>query len=180
MTWVKICGITNRRDAELAARLGADAIGFVFVPSSPRFVQPREVRAIARDLDVMTVGVFQDQDEDTVRRIANDSGVSTIQLHGKETPDFCASFDRPIIKAFRGPVATGYRAFAILADGAASWPTLRGLERGIIAGGLTPANVRAAIRAEKPFGVDLASGVEASPGKKDEDAMKRFFEQVRS
>jgi phosphoribosylanthranilate isomerase len=180
MTWIKICGITNHCDAELAVRLGADAIGFVFVPSSPRFVKAREVRAIARDLAAVTVGVFADQDEDTVRRCADEAGVSTLQLHGSETPDFCARFELPVIKAFRGPVATGYRTFAILVDGAAGWPSMRGLERGIIAGGLTPANVRAAIRAEKPFGVDLASGIEASPGKKDEGAMRRFFEQVRS
>src|SRR5581483_6234566 len=117
VTFIKICGITNRRDAEAAVRLGADAIGFVFVRSSPRYVEPAAARSIAADLDVMTVGVFQDHDEDSVRRIADESTVSTIQLHGNESPELSARFDRLVIKAFRGPPADGYDVFATLVDG---------------------------------------------------------------
>lgn len=199
--FVKICGITRGRDAALAVRLGADALGFVFVPTSPRFVRPREVRAMARDLPLLVVGVFSNQDESTVRSIADEAEVGAIQLHGAETPETCARLERPVIKAFRVRSAESlaraadYSVHAILADGPRSGRTfdwslarqhepfrplaLRSLPL-IVAGGLCADNVQRAIAMSNAFGVDVSSSIESSPGVKDADAMRRFLENART
>jgi phosphoribosylanthranilate isomerase len=188
MTFVKICGITRGRDAELAVRLGADALGFVFVSRSPRFVRPHEVLAMTRDLPVLSVGVFSDHDESAIRRISDEADIGAVQLHGAEAPALCARMDRPVIKALRADSlarAAEYHVHALLADGPRSgrtfdWSLAPQHGRLIVAGGLCAGNVRRAIAISGAFGVDVSSGVESSPGRKDPDAMRRFLEQVRT
>jgi phosphoribosylanthranilate isomerase len=189
--WVKICGITRARDAELAVRLGADAIGFVFVPGSPRCVRPSEVRSMTRDLGILTVGIFANQDESVVRTTADEAALGAIQLHGSEPPELCARLDRPVIKAFRVTSpdslerAKEYSVHAILADGPASgrsfdWSLARAHERVVVAGGLSAENVVRAIAMSNAFGVDVSSSIESAPGVKDPHLMRAFFEQVRT
>jgi phosphoribosylanthranilate isomerase len=199
-TRVKICGVTRREDALLAARLGADALGLNFWPGSKRYVHPEAARAIVRALPplVVAVGVFVNPTRDEVLRAVEASGVGVAQLHGDEPPELCASLPCPVIKAFRvsGPAslaalaaydvqgvlldapAPGYGGsgmtfdWALAAEVAASRPIL-------LAGGLSPDNVAAAIRAVRPWGVDVASGVEASPGVKDPEKLRRFIDAAK-
>jgi phosphoribosylanthranilate isomerase len=201
--WVKICGITRREDALLAARLGASAVGFVFWPGSRRFIKPIEARAIARSLPalVTAVGVFVDQPLEHVEAIARLVGLGAVQLHGAESAEYCSQLTAPIIKAV--PVGEGFRlstiadlppAVTILLDAADSsthggtgrtidWAMASQVartRRAILAGGLTPANVADAIRAVRPYGVDVSSGVELFPGVKHENRLRRFFEALRT
>jgi phosphoribosylanthranilate isomerase len=203
MMRVKICGITNLEDALLAADLGAHALGFIFYPKSPRSVRPEVARDIINNLPpfVMTVGVFVDEEAEAVRAIAETAGLDWVQLHGKEPPDYCCELKRRVIKGFRVKDASSlsllpaYRESvqAFLLDtykaGTAGgtgvtfdWELARKAgELGpiILAGGLTPANVAQAIHAAQPAGVDVASGVEAAPGKKDPGKLREFFEAVK-
>lgn len=201
---VKICGITNVGDALLAAELGAQALGFVFYPQSPRYVTPEQARGIIRQLPplVGTVGVFVDEEPATVREIASLAGLDWIQLHGKESPEYCRALGRRVIKGF--PVK-GEEIFSELGEyqGAVQAFLLDAYKPGtpggtgetfdwelarraktfgpiILAGGLTPENVGQAIRVAQPAAVDVASGVEASPGKKDPEKLKAFFLAVRA
>lgn len=198
---VKICGVTLLEDAMAAVRLGADALGFNFWPGSKRFISPGEARAIIRRLPplVTTVGVFVDPSHDEAVAAAAISGVQVIQLHGAETPVFCRSFQLPVLKALPvgGPEALAAAApFAglsgLLLDtptpghgGSGQpchWPTARLLaERGpvILAGGLHPGNVAEAIGAVRPWGVDVASGVESSPGVKNHELLARFIRAAK-
>jgi phosphoribosylanthranilate isomerase len=197
---VKICGITRREDALLAADLGASAIGFVFWPRSARFIDPLEARAIARALPpfVVPVGVFVDQPESRVREIASLVGLGAVQLHGQETPDACLGFPRRVIKALSPmPSVEASRDWpeeiAILLDGgdarrpggtgqtidwtaAAAWAAARPI---ILAGGLRPENVGEAVARVRPAAVDVSSGVERSPGIKDPGRMTALFEALR-
>lgn len=203
MVRVKICGITRLTDAQLAAALGAHALGFIFFPKSPRAVTPDQARHIIRLLPpfVLTVGVFVDEKAATVREIAQYAGLDWLQLHGNESPDYCRSLGRRVIKAFRvaGPESlaqlTDYRdwAQAFLLDtykpGVAGgtgetfdWHLARQAAKCgpiVLAGGLTPKNVAQAIAAAQPVAVDVASGVEAAPGKKDPGRLKAFFSAVQ-
>lgn len=180
MCWVKICGITRRQDAELALALGADALGFVFVRSSPRFLEPREARAMPG----FKVGVFEDPSLDEVRRISDEADLDVVQLHGAETPEMCARIDRPIIKAFRvtSPSslsnARAYDVRAILADGP-DWALARAVPNVVVAGGLSATNVQHALARSNAAGVDVSSGLESSPGIKDANRLRAFFEQVK-
>jgi phosphoribosylanthranilate isomerase len=197
---VKICGITRGEDALLAVRMGADALGFNFWPGSKRYVDPAKARTIVRALPpfVTAIGIFVNQSEDDVRRTAERSGVDGLQLHGDESPEYCMRFDLPVIKAIQVDSAhalaalASYEVRAFLLDapsqgfggsGAAfDWTLAEGIsECGpiILAGGLTPENVSAAIRAVSPYAVDVASGVESSPGIKDADKMARFIRAVK-
>jgi phosphoribosylanthranilate isomerase len=197
MTRVKICGITNETDALRAAEAGADALGFVFAPS-PRRVAPDRVRRMARHLPplIVTVGVFQDAELDEVRETLDLARLDLAQLHGSETPDFCERLGRRVIRRIAvGPhdapehLASrvgGYAVSAILLDPgcgggrAFPWVIARGLPgRLMIAGGLTPVNVSAAIRTLRPYAVDVCSGVEREPGVKDADKMRAFVRAVR-
>lgn len=203
MVRIKICGITNSGDALLAAQLGAHALGFIFYQKSPRYVTPDKARRIIGQLPplVATVGVFVDEDAAAVREIASLAGLDWIQLHGGESPDYCRSLGRRVIKGFRVrgeeifAQLTAYQgaAQAFLLDaykpgtpggtgGTFDWEIGRQVGKCgpvILAGGLTPENVADAIRTVRPAAVDVASGVEAAPGRKDPEKLKAFIETVK-
>jgi phosphoribosylanthranilate isomerase len=202
MVRIKICGITNSGDALLAAELGAHALGFIFYKKSPRYITPDKARLIIGQLPplVATVGVFVDEDASQVREIASLAGLDWIQLHGSESPDYCRSLGRRVIKGFR---VKGEEIYAQLTEyqGAAlaflldtykpgtpggtgetfDWQLAREVRKCgpiILAGGLTPDNVAEAIKIAQPGAVDVASGVEAAPGKKDPERLRAFFAAV--
>jgi len=201
MTCLKICGITNLEDALRATELGVDALGFVFYPPSPRWVDKETAREIIEALprDVIKVGLFVDEAKGKVEEVATYCGLDMLQFHGNETPDYCARFGRRVIKAFRirdeGSLALipDYNVDFYLLDAynpdvpggtgqTFHWDlALRAKEFGkpvILSGGLTPGNVISAIKKVSPFGVDVSSGVEASAGKKDHKKLKEFIEKV--
>ena len=198
MTRIKICGITNLKDAMMVAELGADAIGFILAPSKRR-ITPDAARTIIKKLPpiITIVGVFMDAGFDEVNQIADYTEIDVVQLHGNESPEYCNRIKRNIIKKI--PVTENdtteilasrmgkYRISAYLLDpGAGSgnvfnWHLARGIDSPlIIAGGLTPDNVKDAVRLLNPYGVDVVSGVEISLGKKDKEKVKRFIVGVRS
>jgi len=195
---VKICGITRPEDAEVAANLGAHYIGFIFVRRSPRYIEPQRASEIVGELPkrVIPVGVFVDEERDRILDVVSASGIKAIQLHGAESPEFCASFGSfPVIKAFRvrPPFGIddveGYRAGMYLLD--TFHPTQAGgtghtfdwtlaepiarEARVMLAGGLDARNVVRAVESVRPFAVDTSSGVEATPGIKDPARMVEFF-----
>ncbi len=202
MVYVKICGITNVRDARLAARLGADALGFNFFKASTRYIRPERARAIIAALPpfVTSVGVFVDHAAEDVNEICRMCNLDVAQLHGEESPrvvDAVRGVRR--IKAIRvrdeADVARcrRYHVDAFLLDTwtpgmpggtgqAFRWPLARlAAEFGpvIVAGGLTPGNVEEAILAAHPYAVDVASGVESTPGKKDKALMQAFIRKAK-
>jgi phosphoribosylanthranilate isomerase len=196
--FVKICGITNEDDALLAVALGADAVGFVFAPS-PRQIAPQQVYDITRRLppEILTVGVFRDETPGRVVEICQSAGVRGAQLHGHETPADVAAVSQHVPWVIKSVVAGsvdaaradtfGTRAVLVDAPSPGSgrvfdWGILMEMpevERLILAGGLTPENVASAIATVRPWGVDVASGVETAPGRKDPVAMRRFIEAAR-
>jgi phosphoribosylanthranilate isomerase len=203
MIHVKICGITSHEDAQAAVDAGADALGFVFYPPSPRHVSPEQATQIIQRLPpfVTTVGLFVDVALDTVNDLAARCGLDRIQLHGRETPAFCRQVTQPVIKAFRMKNAASlgqlpsYRVSAYLLDayveGALpggtgtpfSWELAtqaRAYGRVILAGGLTPDNVEAAIEKTHPYGVDVSTGVECTPGIKDHRKVREFITRARA
>ena len=198
---VKICGITNLEDALLAFEAGADALGCIFAPSKRR-VTPECAAEIVKQLpeQVAAVGVFVDETPDNVLRIAEQVGLSWIQLHGQETLEMCAQIGRTykVIKAVKvdpdGNLRSevDYPAWKLLLDtylpgqsgGSGktfNWGILRQFdpERVIVAGGLNPENVGDLLSHYQPFGIDVGSGVEAFPGKKDPQKLQQFFGQIR-
>jgi len=198
---VKICGITTVADALAAVAAGADAVGLNFYPGSVRYVPPETAAAIAAQVPagVCTVGVFVNAARDEVERIAALVGLRALQFHGDEEPQACAGWSRTTIKALRvrdrgaAAVAQGYAVDFVLADAyvegelggtgqAVAFELLEGFDRRrlILAGGLTPDTVGAAVRAVRPFAVDVASGVESAPGQKDPEKMRRFIDHVQS
>ncbi len=202
IVWIKICGITNEEDGLAAARLGADALGFVFAPS-PRRISPEKARQIIKALPplVQTVGVFVDEDLGEVSSVAEMCGLDILQFHGSESADYCDSFDQRVIKAIRLRNRQDLKSLAEY-DGVVhallldtylpdklggtgmtfnwQWALEAGKYRRIIlAGGLNPENVAAAISIVKPYGVDASSGLEQSPGVKDHEKMAQFIESVR-
>ena len=197
--FVKICGITNEDDALLAVAMGADAVGFVFAPST-RQVAAQQVYDITRRLphEILTVGVFRDELPARVIDIVNRSGVRGAQLHGHETPEDVAAVAaqvRWVIKAFPAGSTDARRADQfgtdiILVDAKTpgsgemfDWSLadeVPGCPRLILAGGLTPDNVTAAVHQVRPWGVDVSTGVEKSPGKKDALKVKAFIERARA
>ena len=203
---IKICGITTADDARLAVAAGADAIGFVFWPKSPRAVTPATARAIAAILPpfVMRVGVFVDAGANEMRRIADEVGLDMVQLHGSEPPEAVARAPRRAVKAVR--VGPGFRPEeALRYDGTAAallldtrvdgeevpggtgrrfdWSLVRPVREGtaflVLAGGLTPENVGEAIATVRPDAVDVSSGVESAPGRKDPAKLRAFVDAVR-
>ena len=197
---IKICGVTRLEDALSAARLGADALGFNFWPGSKRHLDAAAARRIISRLPpfVTPVGVFVNQSEGEMRAIAAETGIQVFQLHGDEPPELCSRLPLPVVKAI--PVdqvrtlsrLLSYEVQAFLLDtpsrgyGGTGQPFDWSLAEGvsevapvILAGGLTPENVAEAVRAVRPWAVDVASGVESSPGVKDADRMSRFIEAVR-
>ncbi len=203
MTKIKICGITNEDDALLAAECGADFLGFIFVPSSPRHIEPEKAGAIAATLRAterapQLVGVFQDASADYVRAITAVAGLDLVQLHGSERDDDIAGMGLPAIKTLHvGDLlpdthATPNAAWLLFdtyderrSGGTGrrfDWSLLASYERSkpfFLSGGLTPDNVVAAISLVRPDAIDVASGVEASPGRKDPAKLARLFERVR-
>lgn len=196
---VKICGITNVEDAVAAVEFGADALGFMFFEQSKRNVLFERAAEIIRRLPpfVAKVGVFVNPTEDFVRRAIQQTGIDTLQLHGEEPPEFCDQFTPlKVVKAFRVRDRESlqdclrYRDYAWLLDSyvtgtqggtgvAFDWDVATEatkLNRMIIlAGGLKPETVGDAVRRVQPYAVDVSSGVEASPGKKDHDKLRRFI-----
>ena len=195
---VKICGITRREDAELAARLGAAWVGFVFWPRSPRFVEPAAAAAILAGLPphVGGVGVFVDQPVDDVNAVADEVGLSAVQLHGRESASVCRRCRRRVIKAVRLPGGgegddpdTVWSGATILVDAfdpvrmggtgrRVDWTRAAQLARRrpmMLSGGLRAENVADAVRQVAPYGVDVSSGVESRPGVKDPDRLRAFF-----
>lgn len=198
---VKICGITNAADALAAVAAGADAVGFNFYPASVRYVSPETAAGIVAQLapGVCPVGVFVNAARADVERIAAAVGVRAVQFHGDEDPAACAGWPLKTIKAVRvrdrsaTELARQYAVDYLLADAyvegqfggtgaTVAVDLLDGFDRRrlILAGGLTPETVAAAVRAVRPFAVDVASGVEVAPGRKDHDKMRRFIDHVQS
>jgi len=193
--WVKICGITGEADAAAAVAAGADAIGFIFAPRSKRYVDPAVAARIASKVParVMRVGVFVDAPVYMVRKIREQVGLSLVQLHGRETPATAAALGN-VVKVFRRGVplakASAFPDAIAMFDGPeggsgqlADWSVARQcarLRQVILAGGLTPANVCEAINAVHPWGVDVSSGVELSPGVKDHDRVRAFIAAARA
>ncbi|MGC7847423.1 phosphoribosylanthranilate isomerase [Desulforudis sp. 1088] len=199
MVRVKICGIRDEITAQAAVEAGADALGFVFAPS-PRRIEPEAARAIIAGLPpfVCAVGVFVDAPAEAVRAIAARCGLQVLQFHGNEPPDYCTSFDRPVIKALRfcGPDdlarIRGFDVRAVLVDTfvpgqaggtgrALDWAKLRGLDWPrplVLAGGLTPENVASAVAAVRPWAVDVSSGVETG-GAKDHEKIRAFIRNAK-
>jgi len=202
---IKICGITNSDDALAAVTAGADALGFVFHKASPRYVTAEVVRRIVATLPpfVLPVGVFVNEDMKVVRDLMDACGLALAQLHGDESAAYCEQLGRPVLKAIRlrdmGSFLSlaeykgraGVRGFVIdaysetayggtgqttdwsLAAEAANTAAI------LLAGGLTSENVSEAIAKVRPYGVDVSSGVEASPGKKDHGKVKAFIQAVK-
>jgi phosphoribosylanthranilate isomerase len=196
--FVKICGTTSEEDALLAVAMGADAVGFVFAPS-PRMVSPSRVADIVKRLprEILTIGVFRNQDPERVVAIVNQAGLGGAQLHGRETVEHTLHVRqrvRFLIKAFPAgdpdvARAAEYLADAVMIDSPApgsgkvfDW-ALAEVPSGIrlmLAGGLTTANVGAAIAHVHPWGVDVATGVEAAPGRKDPRKLRNFIVAARA
>ena len=198
---VKICGITNNEDAQAAVEYGADALGFVFA-KSPRQITKEQARDIIKNLPpfVSPVGVFVDEKADKIKEVCDFGGIHTVQLHGNEQPSYLKELEGyTLIKAFRvkeeddlKPLAN-YRPHAFLLDSYVKgspggtgvpfkWEIARQAHKYgaiILSGGLTPENVREAIRVVKPYAVDVSSGVESSPGKKDTLLVKRFIANAK-
>ena len=198
---VKICGITSMNDAEAAVEAGAGAVGFVFWPKSPRFLDPHRARAIASSLPpfVVPVGVFVNQPAAHVRGVAALVRLGAVQLHGDEDVLYAASMDCPVIKAVslereddadridiwprrttllldvHDPVSRGGTGRTI--DWSAAVP-IAARRRTLLAGGLTPENVVEAVARVQPFGIDVSSGVERSPGVKDHARIRALFEAL--
>lgn len=203
MVRVKICGITNLEDAEAAVESGADALGFVFFKNSPRYIRPEKASAIIRSLPsfVLSVGVFVNEKRQDLEAILSSTGIDIVQLHGDETPEMC-NLSRRIVKAirvkslnslapleeFRNRVSAflldTYTPNALGGTGTIfNWDIAaeaKQFGRVILAGGLTPDNVAAAVGHVRPYAVDVSSGVELQKGKKDHDKVKRFIEQAKS
>jgi phosphoribosylanthranilate isomerase len=204
MTKVKICGLTDLRDALKAHELGADFIGFIFFKESPRTVEAEHARVIIEDLPegVPVAGLFYNQDLEYVRRTAQRCHIKILQLHGDEDPEYCRALKRDfqIIKSFKikddmsiggvnGYEETDFYLFDTYVKGTPggtgksfNWDIVKGKtfkKPVFLAGGLTPQNVAGAIRAVRPYAVDVASGVERSPGKKDYGRLKEFIDNAK-
>jgi phosphoribosylanthranilate isomerase len=200
MTWIKICGITNLQDALQAAALGVDALGFIFA-RSPRRIDPSAAREIIRGLParVSKIGVFVNEEIPEVQKIADECGLQGLQFHGQETPEYCQVFSLPVIKAIAVRSRDSlmeiekYFSVSILLD---AWSAERAGGSGtafcwewaeevrekrnfILSGGLNSINVYQALQQLKPLGVDVCSGVEQVPGKKDSWKMMDFVREVR-
>lgn len=197
--FVKICGITNEDDALLAVAMGADAVGFIFAPS-PRQVSPQAVYDITRRLppEILTVGVFRDDLPDRVFDIVSRSGVKAVQLHGRETARHVAELSENVRWIFKAVTAGSpeaaradqYGTDLVLVDASEpgsgkvfDWSLIDDVPAGlrlILAGGLDPDNVASAIEVVRPWGVDVSTGVESSPGRKDPVKVRQFIARARA
>lgn len=203
MTRIKICGITREQDLQAAVAAGADALGFVFYAKSPRNIDAAQAAALLRALPpfVSSVGLFVNPETDFVRDVLAQAPLDVLQFHGDETPEFCRQFGRPYLKAIR------VRAGVNLIECAARYADAQGLlldayvegvqggtgesfdwglipaelaAKVVLSGGLNPGNVATAVRAVRPYAVDVSSGVEASKGIKDAAKVAAFTNEVRN
>jgi len=202
-TKVKICGITNLADAQAAVAAGADVLGFNFYEKSPRHVSLKSAAAISKQLPpfILRAGVFVNPAEELVVRAMRECGLGLLQFHGDEPPEFCVQFGLMSMKAFRIRNTASlkelprFQTEAYLLDAFSSearggtgkkfnWDLAVEAQRFgkpiFLAGGLTPENVADAVRTVKPFGVDVASGVESAPGRKDAAKMRAFIAAARA
>lgn len=202
MLKVKVCGLTNRKDAHLATGFGADALGFIFYEKSPRYVTPAIVQTIVPGLPpfVTKVGVFVNKPIQEIHDIFNTTGLDLVQLHGDESEDYCNTLQLPFIKVFRvgtsfesSIVQRYHRSKGFLFDTHSkdlfggtgttfAWQLITDCQRYgrvILAGGLNSDNVAQAVRQVRPYAVDVSSGIEGSPGKKDGKKMRQFFDKIR-
>ena len=200
---IKVCGITRYEDAKAAVGLGVDAIGFIFYPRSPRYVQPEAAREIIKRVPpyVSKVGVFVDEDPQRVHDTIAFTGIDTLQLHGQEDPQYCGRFTVSVVKAFRvGPQtppiefdrypASGFLLDTWDKDSAGGtgktfdWSIARRAclahDNIILAGGLGPTNLLEALEAVGPYGVDLNSGIEVKPGIKNPHKMREAVTVARN
>lgn len=204
-TKVKICGITSAEDAAVAVEAGADALGFVFYRKSPRYIEPLVAKQIIMSLPplVTAVGVFVDEEQQTVRNLMDDCGLSLAQLHGQESAAYCQELGRPVLKALRVKDRSSFLALAEFQGRAGvrgfvldafsdqayggtgqviDWELAAEVARAahiLLAGGLTQDNVAQAIQSVQPYGVDVSSGVEREPGKKDHEKVRAFIHAAR-
>jgi phosphoribosylanthranilate isomerase len=201
MVRVKICGITAVEDALLAVEAGADALGFVFHVKSPRNISPENAKSIIQALPpfVQTVGLFVNSSIETINDVSDLCGLDLVQLHGDESPEFCTRVNRRAIKAFRikdrsslDPLGD-YRVAGYLLDAwvpsayggtghSFNWELAVEAKRYgtiILAGGLTPENIRQAVAQVAPYGVDVSSGVECAPGRKDPEKVREFVKRAK-
>ena len=202
MTQVKICGITNREDAVCAVECGATALGFIFYPPSPRYIKPDDAKKIISALPekIVSVGVFVNETKSTIKKIMGECGLDMIQLHGDESPAFCLEFPlSSTIKAVELKKeedvhrASNYDVAAILVDSRheglyggtgrkSNWELAGRIKEKkplILSGGLNENNIADALQNIAPNALDINSGVEASPGKKDHKKLARIFEIIR-
>ena len=203
-TRVKICGITRCEDAQLVVDAGVDAVGLVFYEKSPRFVSIEFAAEISQIIPafVSRVALFKDAEQQMIESVLEQVEIDLIQFHGSETADYCEQFNRPYIKAIGMKGAEHDVSFllanvekyksakALLLDGHApgeaggsgesfDWASIAAVDKPIVlAGGLTPDNVKQAIDLVHPFAVDVSSGVESSPGIKDKDKVAAFMQQI--
>lgn len=198
--WVKICGVTTEEDALYAVAMGADALGFNFVPTSPRSIAPARVADIVKRLppEVVTLGIFRDEAPERVVQVVHATGLLGAQLHGHETPEdtqYVRSRVAVVVKAFAAGSpdlgrARRHGADAILLDAATpgsgavfDWGLAAAVPSGlrlVLAGGLRPENVAEAIARVRPWGVDTASGVESEPGRKDPRRVRAFIQAAKA
>jgi|SRR6056297_79300 len=205
-TKVKICGLTTLEDARFVSGALADYLGFIFYPESPRYIEPAKAGAIINWLEGPgKVGVFVNQPLDDVNSIAKQTGIDYVQLHGNESPDYCALVEKPIIKAFHIEKDTDpselisriepyldqveYLLFDTKSDTdwggtgqTFDWNILDEISNDkpfFLSGGLNANNVQDAIQTVQPYAVDLSSGLEESPGLKDFDKIELFFDKMR-
>ena len=197
MIHVKICGVTSFNDAIMAANYGASALGFIFYEKSPRYINPEILKMWISNVpsSVKKVGVFVNKDVDKVNKIAEELNLDIVQLHGDESPEYCNQMIRPVIKVFRvnnkfdSIMLNNYQVATFLFDTynkenhggtgeSFDWQSILQLNTEIpviLSGGLNADNVLEGIEVVKPSAVDVNSGVEAAPGKKDEEKIKNLF-----
>lgn len=198
ITKVKFCGITNLQDAISAAELGADALGFVFYPKSPRFISPKNAKEIIKKLPpfISMVGLFVNQSKSEVEEVIKGCPLNLLQFHGDENESFCKQYNLPYIKAismksdvdllkcvqeYNSAKALLLDTFSKVARGGSGevfdWKMIppNTLKPIIVAGGLTPDNVQTLLEVISPYGVDVSSGIEINKGLKDYKLMKKFI-----
>ena len=198
ITKVKFCGITNLQDAISAAELGADALGFVFYPKSPRFISPKNAKEIIKKLPpfISMVGLFVNQSKSEVEEVIKGCPLNLLQFHGDENESFCKQYNLPYIKAismksdvdllkciqeYNSAKALLLDTFSKVARGGSGevfdWKMIppNTLKPIIVAGGLTPENVQTLLEVISPYGVDVSSGIEINKGLKDYKLMKKFI-----
>lgn len=204
MTLVKVCGITSLEDALAAVEAGADALGFNFYRPSPRYISPTDARKLIDQLpqSVIKVGVFVNEELQSVLRIASEANLTALQLHGDESPEYCSELKgRYVIKAFGARNNLDFDAYKVEAimldsrdDGlyggtgrVFDWSiarrtreSLKSVAKLFLAGGLSPENVAEAIVTVQPFAVDACSSLEDTPGKKNHERVRAFVQAVRS